>query len=112
MQDFHYDLRQSLSLPQLIPLLNGQGLLTTEEWEELSCKATTLQSIDRLVQILPRKGENAYAKFVNCLESESEHPAHQELADKLTAIHPLQPSHSKVRKVHVYGVVYKGVSLQ
>ncbi|XP_065906679.1 uncharacterized protein [Dysidea avara] len=95
LQDFHYDLRQSLSLPQLIPLLNGQGLLTTEEWEELSCKATTLQSIDRLVQILPRKGENAYAKFVNCLESESEHPAHQELADKLTAIHPLQPSHSK-----------------
>jgi len=66
------------------------------------------QSIDRLVQILPRKGENAFAKFINCLESESEHPAHQELADKLTASHPIQTTTTttavKVRKLFPIGL--------
>jgi len=70
-----------------------------------------LQSIDRLVQILPRKGESAYAKFVSCLESESEHPAHQELADKLTASHPVQKAATAV-KVCMFPVRFSKVALK
>ena len=48
-----------------------------------SSKQTINQKIDYLVGLLPRKGAHAFSNFVTCLESEKEHPAHQELADKL-----------------------------
>ncbi|XP_065907540.1 uncharacterized protein [Dysidea avara] len=83
LQEHHSDLRQCLSLQELIPLLRKHELLTKEEWEEISCKQTHQKKIDHLVQLLPRKGEHAYEKFVTCLESEKEHPSHLELADKI-----------------------------
>ena len=46
-------------------------------------KQSRSQQIDQLIQILPQKGELASSKFINCLESEKEHPAHEELAVKL-----------------------------
>ena len=46
-------------------------------------KQTRWQKIDQLIQILPQKGELACLKFISCLDSESEHPAHKELAIKL-----------------------------
>ncbi|XP_065907298.1 uncharacterized protein [Dysidea avara] len=84
LQKHHSDLRKSLGLEELIPLLREFDLLTKEEWDALSNKQTTQnQKIDFLVGLLPRKGEHAYTNFVTCLESEKEHPAHQELADQL-----------------------------
>jgi len=84
LQEHHSDLRQCLSLRELIPMLRKHELLTKEEWEEISCKQLTHQKrIDYLVQLLPRKGEHAYEKFITCLESEKEHPSHMELAVKM-----------------------------
>ena len=82
LQEHHSDLRESLNIPVLIPLLRKQELLTVEEWEEMG-KQNRFQRIDQLIQILPQKGEQAYLKFISCLESENEHPAHKELAIKL-----------------------------
>lgn len=70
-------------MQELYPLLRKRELLTAEEWEEILGKQTRLQKIDQLIQILPQKGESAYLKFIDCLESEDEHPAHKELAIKL-----------------------------
>lgn len=70
-------------------MLRKQELLTAEEWEEISGRQTRLQKIDQLIQILPQKGEQAYFKFVGCLESESEHPAHKELAVNLKSTRSL-----------------------
>lgn len=83
MQEHHSDLRKWINVQELIPLLRKQELLTAEEWEEISGKQTRLQKIDQLIQILPQKGELSYLKFIDCLESEDEHPAHKELAVKL-----------------------------
>ena len=78
-------MRKSLSLEELIPSLRQFDLLTKDEWDLLCSQQTRQQKIDYLVGLLPRKGENAFTNFVTCLESEREHPAHQELADKLRA---------------------------
>ena len=83
LQEHHSDLRQWLNIQELIPLLRKQELLTAEEWEEIAGKQTRLQKIDQLIQILPQKGELSESKFISCLESEGEHPAHKELAAKL-----------------------------
>ena len=86
LQENHSDLRQYLSLQELIPLLRKFELLTTEEWDEISGhhkQLTQQQRVDYLVKLLPRKGEHAYEKFVTCLESEKEHSAHLELAKKM-----------------------------
>ncbi|XP_065907597.1 uncharacterized protein [Dysidea avara] len=84
LQENHSDLRKYLSLQELIPLLRKLELLTEEEWDEISHKQLTRQQkIDYLVQLLPRKGEHAYEKFVTCLELEKEHSAHMELAEKI-----------------------------
>ena len=84
---------------QLIPLLRKQELLTAEEWEEISGRQNRLQNIDQLIQILPQKGELAYPKFIDCLESEDEHPAHKELAVKLKDTQELwQPRSLHVRR--------------
>ena len=84
LQEHHFDLRESLNIQALIPLLRKQELLTVEEWEAMGKQTQTRsQTIDQLIQILPQKGEQAYMKFISCLESENEHPAHKELALKL-----------------------------
>ena len=83
LREHHSDLRKYLNVQELIPLLRKWDLLTAEEWEEISGKQTRLQKIDQLIQILPQKGELSYMKFIDCLESEDEHPAHKELAIKL-----------------------------
>ena len=83
LQEHHSDLREWLNIPALIPLLRKQELITAEEWEEISGKQTRLLKIDQLIQILPQKGKLACMKFIICLESETEHPAHKELAVKL-----------------------------
>ena len=84
LQENHSDLRKYLSLKELIPLLRKLELLTAEEWDEISLRQQTQQQkVDYLVQLLPRKGEHAYEKFLTCLELEKEHSGHVELAEKI-----------------------------
>ena len=97
LQEHHFDLRESLNIPVLIPLLRKQELLTVEEWEEMG-KQNRFQKVDQLIQILPQKGEQAYLKFISCLESENEHPAHKELAVKLKKTARSRWQHSWIRK--------------
>jgi len=107
LQEHHSDLRSSLSLLELIPLLRKFDLLTKEEWDVLqSSKQTQNQKVDYLVGILPRKGEHACSKFIDCLESEKEHTAHQELADKLkSTATKLAESQQQVLPIITYEVV-------
>jgi len=104
LQENHSDLRKYLSLQELIPLLRKLELLTVEDWDEISQKQLTRQQkIDYLVQLLPRKGEHAYEKFINCLESEKEHSAHMELAEKIkeTAAQLAEPQ-VKLTSTNIY----------
>jgi len=120
LQEHHSDLRQCLNIHELIPLLRKQELLTAEEWEEISIKQTRWQKIDQLIQILPRKGESAYLRFIGCLDSESEHPAHKELAIKLKNTQSLwqqsrvqSTTDSDVMKtdLKVYNIIHIAISL-
>ena len=69
-------------MSELIPLLRKHFLLAKGEWEEIS-RLTPQKQIDYLVQLLPSKGAYAYEKFVACLESETQHHSHMELAVKI-----------------------------
>ena len=91
LQVHHTDLRDTLNVHQLIPLMRKHELLTMEECQELKCKQIDSDKIDHLVHILPRKGKRACANFIECLESEKQHMGHSELAVKL------KETHSKLR---------------
>ena len=79
----HTDLRETLNVQQMIPLMRTEELLTEEECQKIKLKTTDEEKIDQLVHILPRKGRFAYPKFIKCLESEKQHLAHPELVVKL-----------------------------
>ena len=98
LREHHSDLRAFLNLDELIPLLRKQELLTSEEWENILGKQTRLQKIDQLIRILPQKGESAFLKFMKCLESEREHPAHKELAAMLKKTQTLKQQMRQPRK--------------
>ena len=83
LQLHHTDLRDTLNVRELIPLMGKFNLLTGEERQEIQCKATDSEKIDHLVHILPRKGKCAYQTFIRCLESEKQHLGHPELVLKL-----------------------------
>ena len=78
----HADLRDTLNVPALMPLMGKYNLLTGEERQEIQCKATDSEKIDHLVHILPRKGKCGYQTFIRCLESEKQHLGHPDLVLK------------------------------
>jgi hypothetical protein len=61
------------------------GLLTRPEEERLQSLSHTFSTdeakIDHLLNVLPKKGENALKRFVKCLRETAEGTAHDELAD-------------------------------
>lgn len=79
----HTDLRETLNLQELIPLMRKCDLLTVEECQEIESKPSDSKKTDQLVQVLPRKGKLACHKFIRCLESEKQHLGHPELVLKL-----------------------------
>ena len=83
LQVHHEDLRRTLNVQELIPLMRKHDLLTTEECQDIKHKLGDAEKIDQLVHILPRKGKLAYIKFIQCLESEKQHLGHPELVLKL-----------------------------
>ena len=74
-----------LNFPTLVPVLNKYHLLTQSD--NYILMNTLLPPVERanalLYMMLPSKGLGAYKVFVKCLQEETEHLGHQELARKL-----------------------------
>ena len=75
-----------LDFTTLVPVLNKYHLLTqSENYTLMNIHTPSVERANALVyQILPTKGPRAYEMFVKCLQEETDHLGHQELAKKLT----------------------------
>jgi len=75
-----------LNLTALIPVLNKHHLLTLDDnYVLLNYLVSPMERANALIyQILPSKGPGAFRKFITCLQEETEHTGHQELARILT----------------------------
>ena len=73
-----------LNFPTLVPVLNKYHLLTqSDNYILMNRIIPPVERANKLVyQILPTKGPRAYEIFVKCLQEETEHLGHQELAKK------------------------------
>lgn len=107
----HEDLRGTLNVPALMPLMGKYNLITEEERQEIQCKATDAEKIDHLVHILPRKGKCGYQTFIRCLESEKQHLGHPELVLKfkktvecLQTQQPFQSADTVSKKTAGHGI--------
>ena len=74
-----------LNFPSLVPVLNKYQLLTqTDNYTLINPLIPPEEKANALLYImLPSKGQRAYELFVKCLQEETEHLGHQELARKL-----------------------------
>ena len=82
----HYsDFMHYINVRQLLHRLIPKRLLTSEEVDYLSNSTRTEQECIRyLLEVIPRKGPNAFDLFVTSLSEEKDHRGHQYLAKKLT----------------------------
>ena len=74
-----------LHFPTLVPVLNKYHLLT--QTDNYILMNTLIPPVERanalLYMMLPSKGPGAYELFVKCLQEETEHLGHEELARRL-----------------------------
>ena len=78
------DFIENVNLQTLIPKLNGRGLLTRQEEQQLRNGTWTPDDrIATLTQILHGKGPDAPRIVLECLQEERSHPPHAVLATKL-----------------------------
>ena len=83
-QVFQEDFIENVNLQTLIPKLNGRGLLTRQEEQQLRNETWTPDHrIATLTQILHGKGPDAPRIVLECLQEERSHPPHAVLATKL-----------------------------
>ncbi|XP_065920654.1 uncharacterized protein [Dysidea avara] len=77
---------EMLNLTALIPVLNKHHLLTLDDnYVLLNYLVSPMERANALVyQILPSKGPGVFKQFIICLQEETEHIGHQELARMLT----------------------------
>lgn len=75
-----------LNLTALIPVLNKHNLLTLDDnYVLLNYMVTPSERTNVLLyKILPSKRPGAYKTFITCLQEETEHIGHQELAKIFT----------------------------
>ena len=71
-----------LNLTALIPVLNKYNLLTSDDnYILVNHFISPLERANVLLyKILPSKGPGAFKTFITCLQEETEHIGHQELA--------------------------------
>ena len=82
--DHHVDFNSYLNLEELLPHLNKQQLLTSDEMDKLMLPSQTRQEKTcELVKIMCIKGDRAPSLFVKCVRDAAEHLPHSDLADKL-----------------------------
>ncbi len=80
----HVDFNRDLNLKELLPHLNEQQLLTSDEMEKLMMKSLTRkEKILELVKIMCIKGDRAPSLFTKSVRDAAEHLPHSDLADKL-----------------------------
>ena len=74
-----------LNFTALVPVLNKYHLLTqTDNYILINQLIPPKERANALLYVmLPRKGSGAYELFVKCLQEETKHLGHQELARKL-----------------------------
>ena len=75
-----------INLTALIPVLNKHNLLTLDDnYKLLDYSISPLERANALLYIIiPSKGPGAFKTFITCLQEETEHIGHQELAKMLT----------------------------
>ena len=80
----HVILTESLNVQCIFPHLCANDLLTQDEKETLIVRClTTHEKINKLMEILPRKGNGWLDKFILCLQSTSEGTDHSNIVQKL-----------------------------
>ena len=75
-----------INLTALIPVLNKHNLLSWDDnYKLLNYSVSPLERANALLYIIiPSKGPGAFKRFITCLQEETEHIGHQELAKLLT----------------------------
>ena len=111
---FHFFLAcvKYINLSALIPKLNEQGLLTSEE--EKSINNSTLKLTERmetLIQCVAKK-ESGWKKFLTALKAETSHDGHKALLKTLPSIegthtHTDTHTHSNIHtQIHTHYVLH------
>ena len=85
LQRMETDLKLTIQLDTLLPILCKKHLVTQAEHQRLSSdKDSGAEKNGKLVRIIQGKGENAFDLFVEALREEKEHLGHASLAQKLS----------------------------
>ena len=75
---------ERINLTSLLPHLNAQGLLTNAENEELRLREVTeYNRALHLLNMLQKKGEYGFYKFIAALLAASDHLSHDQIAERL-----------------------------
>ena len=61
------DLLDDLDTDDVIPLLLRDGVITTDDDKKVKAKSTRREEVAALLDILPRRGDKAYASFLDSL---------------------------------------------
>lgn len=78
------ELTEWLDVPNLLPYLHEQNLITEDDRDDLMLPTRTRKDRNRhLLHILPSKGVDACSRFIKCLSSAQEHLGHQDLVKLL-----------------------------
>ena len=82
-----------MDVPSLLPHLLRKRLIRMSECERLGNEQVTEKRNLDLLMIIPKKGENAVDRFLECLKNADEHSGHEHLVKVLEArINKLMPS--------------------
>ena len=80
---------ERINLMSLLPHLNAQGLLTNAENENLQLREVTeYNRALQLLNMLQKKGEDGFRKFIAALLSASDHLSHCQIAERLKQCAP------------------------
>ena len=73
LRDHGPNIRRDLEPNNILPDLGR--VLTEKDKEKIRAQSTRQERCDTLLEILPRKGPNAFSAFVDALDKEAEHLA-------------------------------------
>ena len=89
------NIRDELEPKNLLPKL--VTVLSETDEEEIKVQSTRQERCDKLLEILPRRGENAFEVFVEALKEEAPHLA----VDLIEAGNKADPNQSSAFKIEV-----------
>ena len=84
LQGCDYKAIEYINVGSLLPYLQREGLINTAECQVLTNNYKTDTEKNRfLLSILPTKGDDAFERFVRCLNEDKSHLGHVDLATLL-----------------------------